>query len=336
MAYGNLPESSLRFDRDELGRLAWAFVISLMLHACCFGGYELGAKFHLWQTVKLSNVVAPVRQVLEKLLGKEAVNTEPELPRDVPLVFVDVNPAVASQEPPKSAKYYSDRNSVAANPDADADTGLPKIDGSQTLIPKTEDVPRPKPVPLVPLPATPPEPVTPAQTRPAGTLPPGDLVMAKPQIGPDQNAAGVAPTRPRTLREAVARAEQRTGIAGPKMKQDGGVRRRALESSLDVIGLPFGAYDRAIVEAVQNRWYYLLDSGDFARDRTGKVVLEFNLTYDGRVTDMKVVENTVNELLCLLCQKAILDPAPYPRWPAEMRRMIGSDTRHVRFTFYYD
>lgn len=336
MANDKLSVSTLRFDRAELTRLAWAFVVSVLLHACCFGGYKLGAKLHLWETIKLSALADPVRQTLAKLAGQQPVSTESPALRDVPLVFVDVNPAVASAEPPKTAKYYSDRHSVAANPDADKDTGVPKIDGSQTLVPKTEDVPRAQPVPLAPLPSLIPEPAQLPQAKPEPAHPPGDLVMAKPQVGPDQATTQPAQTRPRTLREALARAEQRTGIAGQKMKQDGGVRRRALESSLDVMALPFGAYDRAVVEAVQNRWYYLLDSGDFARERTGKVVLEFNLTYDGRVTDMKVVENTVNELLCLLCQKAILDPAPYPRWPTEMRRMIGSDTRHVRFTFYYD
>jgi len=328
--------STLRFDRDQITRLTWAFVVSLLLHASCFGGYKLGARLHVWEAVKLSVLTEPVRQTLAKLLGKQPGITESPALRDVPLVFVDVNPAVASAEPPKNAKYYSDRHSIAANPDADKDTGVPKIDGSQTLVPKTEDVPRPKPVPLQPLPTLIPESglATQAKTEPA--QPPGDLVMAKPQTGTDKTGANPAQTRPRTLREALARADQRSGIAGQKMKQDGGVRRRALESSLDVMALPFGAYDRAIVEAVQNRWFYLLDSGDFARERTGKVVLEFNLTYDGRVTDMKVVENTVNDLLCLLCQKAILDPAPYPRWPAEMRRTLGSDTRRVRFTFYYD
>jgi hypothetical protein len=80
----------------------------------------------------------------------------------------------------------------------------------------------------------------------------------------------------------------------------------------------------------------LLDSRDYARDRTGKVVLEFRLNYVGRITDMKVVENTVDELLCLLCQKAVMDPAPFAPWPSDLRRLVGADYREVRFTFYYN
>ncbi|MDW7981060.1 MAG: hypothetical protein RMH97_10885 [Verrucomicrobiales bacterium] len=336
MSSGIVQMPSLQLERRDLTRLGWAFFVSLLLHASCFGGYKLGAKLHVWERIDLANALRPASEVVTKILGLNAAVGETATIRDVPVVFVDVNPVVASTEPPKSAKYYSDRHSVAANPDADKDTGVPKIDGTQTLVPKTHDVPRPRPVPLQPLPAPASEPEPGADSAARVNAPPGDLVLAKPQVGPETTSAYPSQGRPRTVREALARAQAASGLAGQKMKQDGGVKRRAVESSLDVMGFPFGDYDRAVVEAVQNRWFYLLDSGDFARGRKGKVVIEFNLHYDGRVSDMNVVENTVNELLCLLCQKAILDPAPYPRWPAEMRRMIGSDTRHVRFTFYYD
>ena len=125
-------------------------------------------------------------------------------------------------------------------------------------------------------------------------------------------------------------------IAGQKTRQDGGVRKRNITSSLDAIGSPFGVYDAAIVAAIQNRWYDLLEERAYASDRTGKVVLEFRLNYDGRVTDVKVVEHSVDEILSLLCQKAIMDPSPYGRWPSDMRTKVGADYREVRFTFYYN
>ena len=86
---------------------------------------------------------------------------------------------------------------------------------------------------------------------------------------------------------------------------------------------------------MQQRWYDLLDSSQFAQ-RSGKVVLEFRLTYDGRITDLKVSDNEVGEILSLLCQRAIMDPAPYARWPDDMRRMIGANYREVTFTFFYN
>ena len=68
----------------------------------------------------------------------------------------------------------------------------------------------------------------------------------------------------------------------------------------------------------------------------GRVTLEFRLNYDGRITDMRVIENGVDEVLSVLCQRAITDPSPYAPWPSDMRRLIGADYREVRFTFYYE
>jgi hypothetical protein len=72
------------------------------------------------------------------------------------------------------------------------------------------------------------------------------------------------------------------------------------------------------------------------RGRSGKVVLRFNLYYDGRITNMQVAENDVGELLALVCQRAVLDPAPYEVWPSDLRRLAKSNFRDVQFTFYYN
>jgi hypothetical protein len=119
------------------------------------------------------------------------------------------------------------------------------------------------------------------------------------------------------------------------MKQDGGVRRTLGMVSLDAKATPFGAYDAMLIEAISQRWYTLLDQREYASDSRGRVVLNFRLHYDGRVTEMTVAENTAGEVLGLICQKAVLDPAPYAAWPGDMRRMLG-DSRKVQFTFYYN
>jgi hypothetical protein len=119
------------------------------------------------------------------------------------------------------------------------------------------------------------------------------------------------------------------------MKQDGGVPNVKLSASFDVKATPFGQYDSDFVDAVTYRWYSLLDSQQFALDRTGKVTVRFHLNYDGTITQMTVLENTVGDLLGYVCQKAISDPAPYKPWPEEMRREIGANSREITFTFYY-
>ena len=50
---------------------------------------------------------------------------------------------------------------------------------------------------------------------------------------------------------------------------------------------------------------------------------------------MKMTVNEVNELLAELCERAVLDPAPFRPWPQKMRQEIP-DPRQIRFTFYYE
>lgn len=255
-------------------------------------------------------------------------------------MFVEVNPDVAITEPPKKSKYYSSRSSKAANPDARLQTDTPKISGEQTFVPRTQDTPRSKPQPqpqqLQPLQPNPAPEETEPEAKPKPTLTPGDLAFAKPQIklreteGKDD--VEHPKSRPRTLAEAQARRAANS-MPGEKMKQAGGVRARAI-SSLDVTATPFGAYDAAVIAAIQTRWYALIDSQPLTRT-TGKVMLSFHLNYDGSVTEMQVMESTVSGLLSAMCQRAVLDPAPFGVWPSDMRRMIGANYRDVSFTFYY-
>jgi outer membrane biosynthesis protein TonB len=273
-------------------------------------------------------------------------------------MFVNVSPAQATPEPPKDAKYYSDKNSRAANPSADKITETPKIDGKHPELVKTEDVPRSKFTPLQPTAppqppkeTQPPPPQPPKETKPPPPEPPkteqaeakpkpaytpGDLTLATPSPTPrptEGDANEVKPERPRTVNQALAQLQQNQ-LPGEKMLQEGGVSRRHEMASLDTKATPFGAYDAALVDAIASRWYTLLDERDYASDSRGKVVLQFRLHYDGRVTEMNMTENSAGQVLGLLCQKAVLDPAPFAVWPSDMRRTLG-DVRNIQFTFYY-
>ena len=134
--------------------------------------------------------------------------------------------------------------------------------------------------------------------------------------------------RPRTIKEVMLQRAE-------KIKHDGGTAKRP-NASIEVKPTGFGAYDRALLDAVSSRWYDLLDNTSYKAYRQGKVVVQFVLNYDGRITEMKVVESTVTETLLLLCQKAVLDPSPFDKWPREMRLMVGEDSRRITFTFNYN
>jgi outer membrane biosynthesis protein TonB len=329
--------ASFRQERIESSRLVWAFVISMVLHLLVFGGYETGKKLNWWQNAHWPAWLSPVKRLADALKKKEPLQTaQPLQPSEPPLLFVDVNPANAAAEAPKNATHYSSLNSEAANPEIDKESNLPKITGEQKHVIKTEDVPRNKPVPLQPAPSPPapkePEPKEEVKAKP--TEPPGDLAMAKPEPKPDKEPGPAPHTRPRTVREALARLPDNM-LAGQKMKQEGGVRRKLEMSLFDTAASPLGQYDSTLISAIQTHWWALLDERNYAAESRGKVVVQFVLHPDGRVTDMSVSENTAGEVLGYICEKAIQDPAPFPVWPAEMRRMLG-ETRQVQFTFYYD
>ncbi len=325
-----MPRWSLRLEQAESSRLAWSFTISLALHLLVVGTYYTGKKFNLWDNLHWPAWLQPVKTLAEAFKKKVQPQVRPD---EVPLMFVDVSPVQATTEPPKEAKYYSDKNSKAANPDTSVDSNIPRITGKQTDMPKTEDIPRKEFTPL--------QPARPVQAQEAQeemkakpVPPPGDLTMAKPDLTPRPDQGEAPHSRPRTIKEALAR-QQNNRLPGQKMKQDGGVKRHLEIASLDAKATPFGAYDAALVEAISQRWFSLLDQRDYASDSRGKVVLQFSLHYDGRITDMSMAENTVGDVLGLICEKAVLDPAPFAIWPAEMRRIMG-DTRNIQFTFYYN
>src|SRR5215472_12504682 len=113
------PEPSLRPNRFEHKRLAWAFVVSLAVHLAGYGGYQF------------TRLVLPGMLERVKLLAALAEALKPKQhappqPTEAPLVFVDVNPETATPDPPKDAKYYSSKNSKAANPE-DGNSDVPKI-----------------------------------------------------------------------------------------------------------------------------------------------------------------------------------------------------------------
>lgn len=185
-------------------------------------------------------------------------------------------------------------------------------------------LPSPAPVPAPPIEPPPPE-------VPKPPDPPVEVVK-KPEVEPGPETQ-TPRARPRTITEAKVRQSL---LAGEKTKQEGGVNRKG-PVSLDVKGVPFGAYDEALIMAVQNRWFALLDEQRFAGGAKGKVVVKFNLHADGTVRIVEPHETTLDDvLLTALCVRAIRDPSPYEKWPSDMMRMIGSNMREMRFTFYYN
>jgi hypothetical protein len=320
VAVTNEKMKSLRLNRFETKRLVWALWLSIAAHLLVWGCYELGQKTGLWQRIHLTAHT----QLAEKKKTPPVQDSDPS-------IFLDVDPDQVAPDAPKNAKYYSSKNSHAAQTEASREANQPKLNGKQANVPQTKDVPRTPNTKVQPAPA--PQPPSPEKLAAMKSmLQAGDLRLAKLETSPEKNEN--TQERPRTLNQA--RAQQPAAqIPSMQMRQEGGTRRMAIVPSLDARATPFGDYDKKFIEAVTQRWYDLLDSQSFAQDRTGKVTLRFHLNYDGSINDMEVLQNTVGELLGYVCQEAVTDPSPFAAWPSDMRRMVGENYREMVFTFYY-
>jgi hypothetical protein len=297
---------------------------------------------------------------------------QPEEEQVIPIQFVDVDPTQATSESPEKTKYYSAVNSLAANRNTSRDTDTPELDGRQDRVFKTMDTERAKPPqPMQPAPVAPqqpqagvspevvkPQPVSAAPAPPKPEPPPpapppapevrsGETLIAKAtpvvapavsvQVATPPESASPTRTRPRTVAAALAQRQinPNSAVVGEKMKQDGGVKRFSIASSLNVQGSPLGNYDAKFIAAVQQCWFGLLEEQRYSLDRVGKVIIDFRLTSDGRITDLKTAQSDVGEIYTTICELAIRKPAPYEKWPNDVRKMVGGNYRDVRFTFYY-
>ena len=309
---GDNKLGSLRPGRFEGERVALALAISLFVHTLIWAGYELNRDFH-WMP-RLPFLAAKQVPKPKVLLYEE------------PLEFVTVE--TPSTEAPQTPKFISNKNSIAADDSQNKNSQNPKLNGRQTDAPKTEDEIRA----LIAK-----EQAAEAQQQQAsaakgkGESKPaqseGDLTLGKPDTAPQPQEQ----PRPRTLNEAYKQLAAR--FPGMTMKEEGGAQRKA-RPAFDVKVTGFGDYDERFIETVSQNWWNLLDSQRFAMDRTGKVVLLFRLNYDGTISDVRVGENDVGYLLGYVCEKAVLDGAPYERWTEDMRLKLG-DYADVQFTFDY-
>jgi len=94
-------------------------------------------------------------------------------------------------------------------------------------------------------------------------------------------------------------------------------------------------YDQDLLDITLQSWYRLLDSTPNVTGK-GKVVVGFRLRSSGGVSDVQTAASTVDKNLAVICEKAVLDVAPFPSWSEEMRRSLPNESRAVTFTFYFN
>ncbi len=329
--------------------LVVALLVSLALHLYVFFVAWLVPELMRrgWIPEWLKPVVAAVAPaVVANLTAKAPSVPPPDI--EIPLQFIEVDPALAATEPPKDAQFMSTANTVLANPvPAPEAKREPRIDGRREDTLRTFETVRPTKVvePVVP------EDLVKEIARevmkplPKGGLKPGDLARAKPvpeakTDRPQEAREAQESSEPKVpaqkKRKTVSQARAERGMmVGEQMKLDGGAPRFGIEPTFNVKATQFGEYSSRLTAAVQARWYHLLDERHYSLERTGKVVVRFKLHPDGSVSAIKTAFDTTGELYSLLCELAIEQPAPFGKWPPALLHEIGAEPVEVTFTFNY-
>ena len=62
-------------------------------------------------------------------------------------------------------------------------------------------------------------------------------------------------------------------------------------------------------------------------------MFEFELHADGSISRVRLIPGEERPRLEKLCEQAIVESAPFPKWTPEMIREIGADVRSIRVGF---
>ena len=244
-------------------------------------------------------VVAIVRPV--EVLTAPVKIDEARLPAK--LRFAETNP-VANQAVPKAAPFTSSRNQTAAQPVPEkmpSNSALPKSAGTSPEIRLAQGKPRS---------------IDQSQVQPT---PAPAISMAGPQTAPAN------PDRPR--------ASIPSGTAGLLLRNSVGVNR-AGAVAIDARFSQYGDYTQRMLEAIQSSWWSIIERSQFEGVQRGRVTVRFRLHRDGTVTDATILSNEVTRVMSLACKDAVMAPAPYDAWRADMVALYG-ESDIVTINFYY-
>jgi TonB family protein len=109
-----------------------------------------------------------------------------------------------------------------------------------------------------------------------------------------------------------------------------GREQGALEILSDTQGVDFGPYLQRILQDVKENWYHLIPQS--AEMKKGKLAIEFAITKDGKVADLRLVASSGDTALDRPAWGAITASNPFPPLP----RDFTGPYLALRFRFYYN
>ncbi len=332
-------------QKKQRRKIGFALLVSVVLHLLI--GYSLAA-FGSVFTPPL-----PVDETPPELTFMDLAPA-PEKPKNPQ--FIATDKSKESAEKPKDQTFESNANSIAASEkSATGNLPLPSQDGvdrptrdlethdfslqSQGAQPQPE---QPESTPATPAPkAKPSEPprLTPSPA-PSSSPEPEQLAMLKntppPAIkNPEETepspspeiAPSLAPVTPRPRPQAPSSSYQ------PQKQQTrsaGSISNRG-PSSVNAVGTPLGRYQKMMYDAVGARWYrHTAEKHDLIS--IGTTRLTFSIDRAGKISNLKVVENTANEAFAIVCLQSVQE-LKLPPIPEDIAGTLPAEGLQQELTF---
>lgn len=232
---------------------------------------------------------------------------------------------------------------LGAKPELFPDIALAATPAPQTPIFKPQPVREPKPEPQTPPEKTPAPQTTPPEPDPTATTAPDGLKHVElpnenqfplPLKKPKAPDPIMPPTRPQPSQE-MAKLVPRDAKPGYQPNQvqtkiEGNISNRGAASA-DAVKTPMGVFKKKISEAIGSRWhYYMKQRNDLVT--VGLARVSFFVTKDGRVQDVRVIDNSSNDMFAFACKQSILE-AEIPPAPPETFEAMKDERMEITFTF---
>jgi len=308
--------------QDDLERSRWreAIWISIIVH--------LVLAIVLWNF-----------NLIEKTLGWHTVVVVPMDAKDKNLTFLALPPDLQKPTRRPNTNIASDKDRIATSRHPQLDTKeLRKIlatppPGAPGMTAPRASQPAQAPVENQPS-------AQPQQGQP----------QPRPQFQTDQTAQLQTPARPNnsfskyagslTPGQAIQQATQ--GVAASRAAGVGqggdfglgtgvhGAQMGPFEILSDTQGVDFGPYLQRILEDVRQNWYHLIPES--AEMKKGKLAIEFAITKDGKVADMRLIASSGDTALDRPAWGSITASNPFPPLPSEFTGPFLA----LRFRFYYN
>jgi len=312
------PGDGMRDRKQEARKVLWAFLAALFLHLVV--AYSLAT----W-----GGILSPALPVSEKPVELTIVDLStppPIAPKNS--VFMETDESKQSAEQPKEKTFESNANSIGAS-QLPATGGIPvpsqqgkdrpvvDLETHQYSLGNEGAQPRPSAAPQEsPKPSEAPQPTPISEAEQFAMLRSTPTPAVRPSAVP-------TPEQPRSSYRAQ---KEQTRLSGS-------ITNRGA-SSVNALGTPLGRYQKILYDSIGSRWYYYV-----AKQRDlitiGTLRLVFSVDRSGRVTNLKIVENTSNESFANVCLQSVLE-MQLPPIPEDLANSLPSEglDAEMSFTMY--